>query len=505
MTPIESFLAAVKAKHPTRPHDALDDILEQLTPHELASIYHAWRELWARPEQIFPEKFRMRTFLGARRSGKTRAVCEWAQEEVLKYPHARIILLAQTEDKARDVLVLGDGGLIATAPPWNPARWEPSSFKVFWANGAWAKILSPGEPHNIRGDGWTHAVFTELQSWPRNTRAEALMNMHIAVSATPRKIAGDCTPPHRGRNPLLDSLLADAAADPDDYIVVHTKMGDNRNNLGEGHEEDLRKRYQGAAARAELDGIYDPHVDGALFDQEWIDDARRHPPDVYVRRIIVIDPAIGTREESDSTGMVELGLGKDDQIYVIDDLSGKHEAHVWAGLAIDRYVDRRCDCILVEMNRGGNLGTQNLRAEAAKRGLRVEVVKPTHAYRHVPGVVHVKEVNAKGTKAERAAPVATLYEAGKVSHVRGAVLADLEKLMTEWVPPEDGTRGGGRRSPDAMDAMVHGVVELAGLNKGGRFHPPIVNVVQQLPGPPRAGSVSDLRERFRRDRWGSTI
>ena len=508
MTPVESYLGQVKAKALATnrdPHEVLDDILEQLTPHELASLYHAWREFWARPEQIFPRTFRKRTFLGARRSGKTRAVSEWVQEEVEALPRARIILLAQNEDKGIDVLVKGDGGLLSTAPPWNPATWEPSTLMVHWANGARAKVLTPGEPQNIRGDGWTHAVFTELQSWPRNTREEAVMNMHIATSASPRKIAGDCTPPTRGRNPLLDELLIEAASDPENYLVVHAKMSDNRNNLGAGHEDDLRKRVTGAAARAELDGIYDPNVEGALFDQEWIDEARRPLPDALSRRIIVVDPAISTNETSDSTGIVELGLGRDDQIYVIDDLTGKHEWHAWGELVLDRYVANKCDLVILETNRGGTACTANLVAAAKDRRLRVEVLKTPQRPRHDPGIVYVLEVAAKGTKAERAAPVATLYEKGKVSHVRGAVLAALEKLLTEWVPPEEGTRGASRRSPDAMDAMVHGVVELAGLSHRKKVHPPITNVVPKLPGAPAAGSVSDLRERFQRDRWGSRI
>lgn len=62
-----------------------------------------------------------------------------------------------------------------------------------------------------------------------------------------------------------------------------------------------------------------------------------------------------------------------------------------------------------------------------------------------------------GGKDERAKPVASLYELGRVSHVRGVDLDELEGLLTTWVPEEsDG-------SPDRMDPLVHGVWELAGL------------------------------------------
>ncbi len=509
MTPAECFCFNVKSKAQVLsrdPHEVLDDILEALTHHELATMFHAWREFWARPEQVFPRTFKSRTFLGARRSGKTRAVCEWVQEEVQAYPRAEIILLAQNEDKAIDVLVKGQSGLLATAPPWNAATWEPSTLTVYWANGAKAKVLTPGEPQNIRGDGWTHAVFTELQSWPRHTREEAFMNMFIATSAVPAKIAGDCTPPKHGRHPLLDELIAEAAAEPEEYIVVHAKIEDNANNLAPGHVQTLRRKVVGAAAKAELDGIYDPTAVGALFDQEWIDDARCVMPDKLVRRVIAIDPAISVEESSDATGIIEAGLARNDQILVLDDMTGKHRWSSWGALVLDRYVAHECDLIIIELNRGRDACIANLEAAAKDRKLRIEVIKSDKRPPRREGVVHVLGVTGRGPKADRAGPVATLYEKGKVSHVRGATLTALETLLTGWVPPVEGTRGGARRSPDAMDALVMAVVELAGLGSTQVRHPTagLSDVAKRLM-PPAPGGIGDLRSRFRRDQWGRAV
>lgn len=459
MTPVEQFIELVPD------HETLDAILGELTAHELATVFHAWREFWARPEQLFPDgAWETRFYIGARRAGKTRSVSEWIQDEVQKIPRAKVLLMAQNEKRAREIFAEDEAGLLETSPPWNRCRFEPSTLSFQWDNGASAHILTPERPENIRGVGYTHAALTELQSWPRATREQAWMNTIVTVSAPPAKMAGDCTPPKRGRNPLLDELLAQQKADPERNLVVHAAIEDNAANLAPGHVEKARRKVVGANARAELDGIYDPDAqDGALWDQDWIDNSRREAPARYVRRVIAIDPAIGTEETSDLTGMMDVGLGPDDQVYPIADYSGRHEAHVWADKALDLYVDGECDLIIAELNRGGNLVTRNLRASAAARGLRVEVVDAKWRPHRTPGVVYVREIHSKGAKADRAAPVATLYELGKVSHVKGAPLTKLEQLLTGWIPPPDGVRGGTRRSPDAMDALVMAVVELAGL------------------------------------------
>jgi hypothetical protein len=46
-----------------------------------------------------------------------------------------------------------------------------------------------------------------------------------------------------------------------------------------------------------------------------------------------------------------------------------------------------------------------------------------------------------------------------VSHVIGANLQALEDLLTTWVPDSGG------ESPNALDALVYGVIELAGLSR----------------------------------------
>jgi hypothetical protein len=182
-------------------------------------------------------------------------------------------------------------------------------------------------------------------------------------------------------------------------------------------------------------------------------------PTKFKRRAISVDPAISMRKGTDATGIVDLGLGIDDQVFVLGDYTERIAWEAWGALVIELYVRGACDCVIVERNRGGDAVVANLRACAERRGIRVEVVEPKALTRHAPNVVYVKETISRKSKALRAEPVATMYERGLVSHVNGADLAELEDQMTTWQPE------GGGESPNALDALVHGVHELAGLGR----------------------------------------
>jgi phage terminase large subunit-like protein len=174
--------------------------------------------------------------------------------------------------------------------------------------------------------------------------------------------------------------------------------------------------------------------------------------------VISVDPATTSKAGSDTTGIADLGLGADRMVYVIADHSGRHTARVWGALVIDLYLGGRCDCVVVETNKGGELVAQNIRAEVGDKGIGVVVLGPNDVTPpHNPRVIYVREVYARRDKSDRAKPVTTAYERGRVWHVAGARLASLEATLTTWV---DGPRV---VSPGDLDALVHGVVELLGL------------------------------------------
>ena len=124
---------------------------------------------------------------------------------------------------------------------------------------------------------------------------------------------------------------------------------------------------------------------------------------------------------------------------------------------LDVYFAHRCDCVVVERNRGGDAVVANLRAIGRERGVSVSVVPPDARTKHEARMMYVKETLARNAKDLRAEPVASMYERGRVSHVRGVMLEDLESMMTTWDPTTTS------RSPDEIDALVHGIYELASL------------------------------------------
>lgn len=373
----------------------------------------------------------------------------------------RIGFMAQTEEKTYEVMVAGDAGLLAVSPPWFKAKWECG--RVVWPNGAQAFPFTPEKPGNVRGPGVHLMWLSEIQSWPNSTREEAFFNALLMCSLGYAKTIWDATP--KRRHPIQRQLIKDAEREPHKYHVISARIEENRDNLAPGMIEDLRAKLDNTQrGREELDGVFSDDDSGALWKQEWIDAARRDAPTELRRRVIAVDPAISKRRNSDQTGIADVGLGVDGQVLVFGDHTAKYSWEEWGDLVLELYVSGRCDCVVVERNRGGDAVVANLRArgqspERIRTGkvLRVELLDRKAQTRHVPGVVYVKETTSRQSKAERAGPVASMAEAGRISHVRGANLTELEDLLTTWAPDprED--------SPDRMDAFVFGVWEVAGL------------------------------------------
>lgn len=436
-------------------HKAIDALVSRFSNVELAA-FAAHSPFWLRPKQKAPpSSWRSWGLLQARGTGKTKCVAMHINDEVWAGRAMRIGLAAQNETKTISVQV---GTLIETAPPWCRPEWIASSLRLVWPNGAVALAFTPEVPGAIRSENLHIAWLSELQSWPIATREEAYSNFLFATRVGYARTIWDATP--KRAHPILKRLLARAEAEPDRHVVVRGTIYENP-HLASGVVADMEREYGGTQkGREELLGEMLEESDAALFKQAWIEVSRRQMPDRLVRRAIGIDPAVTTRGGSDKTGIVEAGLGVDGHAYILGDYSGKHAATAWADIVLDRYVRGGCDLIIAEMNKGHDLVTQNLRARAGSKGLSVVLVgKDERAPAPVAGTVYVKEVFARGAKDDRAQPIATAYERGRVSHVLKADLSELEDTMTTWEPGAPG-----QRSPDALDALVHVVKDLLGLS-----------------------------------------
>lgn len=427
-----------------------------LTTVEGAALAYDWRGFWARPDQTLPDDDDWRSFglCTGRGFGKTRTCAEYVIAEAMAGRAMRIGLFAQNDDTVRDVMVEGDSGLIESSPPWFKARWEKG--RVVFPNGAQAFPYSAEAPGTIRGPGFHLTWATEFVAWPIATRDEVWRNVRLTTRLGYARVIWDTTP--KRRHPIIKALLARARNTPRLHRVVRGATRANVANLSADAIAEWETEFGGKQeGREELEGELLDDSDGASFRQEWLDASRRDMPGRLERRIIVVDPAISVRKGTDDTGILDMGRGFDGQVYAIEDMSGKIPWETWGELVVTEYFRRRCDCIVVERNRGGDACIANIRACAKDKGIGVISVVGETATRHVQGTIYVKEVVGRDSKSTRAEPVATAVQRGQVSLVNGADLTELEEELTTWEP------GPGAQSPNRYDAFVWGVIELTNL------------------------------------------
>jgi phage terminase large subunit-like protein len=439
----------------TEAHRIVDAFLDSTSNIDITALAADW-SFWARPKQYQTGDFVSCLHLTGRGWGKTYGIARWINEEVEAGRVHFIGLAAQDEANSILLQVTGPSGLIATAPAWHRPHWEASSMQLVWPNGARAYVRTPEVPGKIRGFDYDLAWLSELQSWPAATRDEAMSNFRLATRLGAMRMIYDATP--KRRHPLLRELLSECERDPARYRVVRGITHENAINLADGYIKELEKKYGGTLkGREELFGEMLEDSESALVRQEWIDKSRRSLPDTIARKIISIDPAITERKGSDNTGIIVAGLGSDGQVLILGDASGKMAPSVWAEKTVAIYVRERCDCAIVERNKGGDMLRTVLKAFCSNRGLEVVLVGESEKPRYAPGVLHVKEVFARGAKEDRAQPAATAYERGRVSHIKGVDLTSLEDTLTTWEPSPSA------RSPGDLDALAHAVNELLDL------------------------------------------
>lgn len=154
------------------------------------------------------------------------------------------------------------------------------------------------------------------------------------------------------------------------------------------------------------------------------------PP--LTRVVVAVDPAVTAHAGSDETGIIVAGCDAHGHAYVLDDLSGVMPPAIWAQRVIDAYHTYQADRVVAEVNQGGDLVEQTLRA--------------------VDGSVAYKAVRASRGKIARAEPVAALDSGGRVHHA--SLFEKLEDQMCSFDPLMPAG------SPDRMDARTWAITEL---------------------------------------------
>lgn len=396
-------------------------ILKGITDAELRKLEHDWL-FWARQNQKTPPgKWITWLVLAGRGFGKTRTGAEQIiQWEKQGYKHFAI--MAKTPGEARDVMVLGESGLLASAPPDNKPIYEPSKLLITWKSGAIAHIYSGENPDQPRGGQSEKAWVDELAKYryPQEALDNIMFglrlgnNPQIIITTTPRPI----------------KTIKDLIKDPDTYVTKGSTY-DNVSNLADTFIKTVVKKYEGT--RLGQQELYAAVLDdnpNALWQRSDIENNRVKTVPELIRIVVGVDPAVTSGDESDDTGIVVAGIDKMQHGYILDDKTLKASPDGWANVAVNAYYKWKADRIIGESNNGGDM---------------IEFV-----IKSVDRNVSYRKVTASRGKLIRAEPIAALYEQGRIHHV--GYFGDLEDQYCEWQP--------GDKSPNNMDAAVWALTEL---------------------------------------------
>ena len=411
-------------------------VLAALTEREGAELLYDW-EFWSRPDQKPPPgDWIYWLILAGRGAGKTRAGAEAVREWIKNFGHVNLV--GPTHDDVRDVMVLGESGLMAICPTPERPQFSRSSQRLVWPNGAVSLLFSAEEPDRLRGKQHMKLWLDEVAAWNYPDAFEQAL-LGLRLGAKPQAVITTTPRP----NKLIKQLVDDANA-----IVTRGSTFDNSLHLAEAFLKRITARYQGRMiGRQELFAEIVEEAPGALWTRALIERQRLSPSAsdaVYSEIVIGVDPPAKSGASADECGIVVVGRTAEGAIHVIADLTSQGETPgQWAarvGVAYRRFKANR---VVAEINNGGEMVVEVLRQSDAN--------------------LPVRKVTATRGKFLRAEPIATAYERGIVHHVGD--FPKLEDQLCSLTPDFDARASG--FSPDRADALVWAIADLIARDKEG--------------------------------------
>ena len=257
-------------------------------------------------------------------------------------------------------------------------------------------------------------------------------------------VSHNCNPPNKKHwlhEMFLDGIEPEEKQPyehPEQYASLLMNPIDNKENLPDGYIETILGGLSRRKRERFLLGLWRSSVEGALWSEDDI--LRLSQPPVMDRIVIGVDPATTSGEKSDETGIIVAGKSGD-RFIVLEDLSDRYSPNAWANKVIEAYDEWQADCVVAEVNNGGDMVEATLRT-ADKN-------------------VSYQKVWATRKKAVRAEPIEALYEQKRCFHC--GVFPELEDQMCSWEQGKTKKEMG--FSPDRMDAMVWAATALM-IKKG---------------------------------------
>lgn len=447
----------------------------------MRSIEHDWA-FWGRPSQQMPAgDWFVWLILAGRGFGKTRTATENIARMLrgptpLTAPEgapALMSIIADTPFDMRQYSIEGPSGFLSVGPPDCRPYYSPANKTLLWPNGCKALLFSAEDPETLRGASGSFFWWDELAKSGNTKKDETARDkaevgwsnlMFGMREGRPRGIVTTTPRP----TPTLKKLVAS----PSTYVTRGSTF-ENRSNLSpEFYREVVEPLVGTRLGRQEIEAEILEDVPGALWQRDVLernripaprDEDERRALLARMRRVVVaMDPAATSGEGANEMGIVVAGLRDDGHGCVLADLTVRGTPDEASRRAIRAYDDWEADCVVGEVNNGGEWIGQTIRLTA--KAMQLEGARAS-------SMVNYKSVHASRGKRTRAEPVSGLDEQGRVHHV--GAFPKLEDQLCEWDP------NAGQASPDRLDARVWAITELmispAGRGRVGVVGPKILS------------------------------
>jgi hypothetical protein len=237
----------------------------------------------------------------------------------------------------------------------------------------------------------------------------------------------DCNPPgkkHWTHKIFMEGILPDGTPHTLDTGAISMNPTDNLANLSPEYIAALEALPLRQRQRFLL-GLYLTDVEGALWTDMMVSNARVKKFGKLRKTSIGVDPSVTNTPHSDECGIMAFSLDENMEGVLHRDHSLKASTEKWAKAVVDAYHEHEANDVVAEVNNGGDL-VENV----------IHQVDPN---------IKVVKVRAAKGKLARAEPVAHLYEQGKIAHE--AEFPDLETELTETKFDEI------KASPNRLDAL----------------------------------------------------
>lgn len=392
-------------------------------------------------EQFLRSRAKRKVVRAGRRGGKTVGVAIYAVEEFLK---GRRVLYATPTAEQIDRFWATVSNILR----------EPIQRRVFYKNETRHIIELPGTEQRIRAKtAWNadtlrgdYADVLILDEW------QLMSEDCWSLVGAPMLLDNDgeavfiFTPPSfrtAGASKAIDKKHANkmfkrAKADTRGrWQAFHFTSYDNPHISKEALSE-LSEDMSALAIKQEIEASDIDEIPGALWTLQGLEKYRIRPDQrpQLTRIFIGVDPK--TEESAASeTGIVAVGIDAEGHGYVLADRSLNGSPQRWAEEVVDVYNVLEADAIVAEINQGGDMVTYTL----------------STIQKNLP----VRQVRSRRGKYIRAEPISSLYSKGLIHHV--GEFPGLEEQLCSWVP--------GDKSPDRLDALVHGLTELMVTGRKG--------------------------------------